>query len=388
MKGENNSMRRILKTVLVLILLLVFIIPELSSVASAAGSSTMYVKTDNGENLGLRDKPSFQSKVLTKLKYGQEVTWDWSYAGNDGWSRIQANGKTGYVKSRYLVSSKPAPYKPPKPAPAPAPAQPGLSGDLLILQAELNAELASLKSISPCYVSVRPTRASGTVDFRYGPSNFTYVIATYRSGKELIAEGQTNNWWHVRDPETDETGYILKTLATKLDKPISEKAGNGTQRLGTLSVNGEFDISCKLPEGYKLQVVEKFGEDIVASVLSDDMTKPQMYISIAYEELYGEVDRMNDMSEEDLAVLENSFAASGNKVEISYRETGLGTKLLVAREIGADADFVSIISVYKGYLVEFTMRPSPKAAVKVLTDEQVQSAIDFLTDVTFTPVEG
>ena len=63
----------------------------------------MYVKTDNGGPVTMREKPSSKSKSLGSIKYGQAVTWDWSYAGNDGWSRIQFNGKTGYVKSRYLV---------------------------------------------------------------------------------------------------------------------------------------------------------------------------------------------------------------------------------------------------------------------------------------------
>ena len=48
-----------------------------------------------------------------------------------------------------------------------------------------------------------------------------------------------------------------------------------------------------------------------------------------------------------------------NEVEITYGETGLGTKLLIARETGADTDFVDILSVYKGYLVEFNMTPGP-----------------------------
>ena len=73
-------------------------------------------------------------------------------------------------------------------------------------------------------------------------------------------------------------------------------------------------------------------------------------------------------------------------MEISYRQTGYGTKLLVAKEIGDDKDFVQIVSVYKGYLVEFEMSPNPKAANQTLTDEQIRGCIDFLTDVNFTPV--
>ena len=128
------------------------------------------------------------------------------------------------------------------------------------------------------------------------------------------------------------------------------------------------------------------GDSIIASVLSEDMTRPQLYLSIAYDETYGDVDRMNDLSEDDLKILEASFNDM-NDVEISYRETGYGTKLLVARETGSDTDFVDILAIYKGYFVEFNMTPNPKAADQTLSDEQIRMCIDFLTDVDFVPVQ-
>jgi hypothetical protein len=59
----------------------------------------------------------------------------------------------------------------------------------------------------------------------------------------------------------------------------------------------------------------------------------------------------------------------------------------LAREVGLDEDFVKILSVYNGYFVEFTMTPNPNAARKALTDEQIQTAIQFLTDVMFEPIQ-
>ena len=72
-----------------------------------------------------------------------------------------------------------------------------------------------------------------------------------------------------------------------------------------------------------------------------------------------------------------------NEVEISYKETGHGTKLLIAKETGNDTDFVDILAIYKGYFIEFNMTPNPKAASQTLTDEQIQMCIDFLTDLDF-----
>ena len=150
-------------------------------------------------------------------------------------------------------------------------------------------------------------------------------------------------------------------------------------------MNGEFDLTCKVPDGYELQVVNVRGDKLIASVIPVDMTRPQMYMAIAYDETYGTVARMNDLTEEELAVLEQTYKEM-NEVTISYAETGHGTKLLIARETGSDTDFVDILAIYQGYFIEFNMTPNPKSAMQTLTDEQVQMCIDFLTDVNFTPV--
>ena len=179
-------------------------------------------------------------------------------------------------------------------------------------------------------------------------------------------------------------GYIHKTYTVRLAKQyVSEKeTSNGVQALGTLNVNGEFNLTCVLPEGYNLQVINVRGNQIIASVLSDDMTRPQMYLSIAYDESYGDVEKLNNLSEADLAILEETFKDM-NDVNISYRETTHGTRLMVARETGADTDFVDILTIYKGYFIEFNMTPNPQAADQTLTDDQIQMCVNFLSDLDF-----
>lgn len=378
------------KKALIWVLVLALMLPLMASVARAeemTGYSEMYVKTDNGGSLTVRAEPNKNAKAVGKVQYRQIVYWDWSYAGNDGWSRIAFGANNyGYVQTRYLVSEDPGPYQKPTKAPAtPKPtANPKKEAEeLKKKQAELDSELKSEKEIDPIYIQVRTKRASGWVNFRVGPSTLTSKITTLPSGKELIAEGETKNWWRARDPETNKVGYIFKDLTAKMNKPV---VTSDTQSLGKLTVNGEFELTCKIPAGYKLQVVDLRGESIIASVTSDDITKPQMYLSIAYDELYADVDRMNDLSEDDLAILEESYT-SEYQVEIEYRETGYGTKLMVVKEIGNDESFVDFLSVYKGYLVEFNLTPNPNLANQVLTDEQIQMCIDFLTDVDFNPVQ-
>lgn len=396
-------MNRVVKNVLIWCLLLAMLAPMLAAtvpVAAAESGCDMYVKTDNGKEMKVRSKPDKNSSSVGKVQYGQKVWWDWSYAGNDGWSRIAFGANNyGYIQSRYLVSEDPGSYKKPTKAPATpkptkAPATPKPTKDpkkeaeeLKKQQAELDKELKSEKAVGPFYIQVRPQRSTGWVNFRVGPHTITSKITSYPSGKELIAVGETNNWWRAQDPETNKTGYIYKSLTVKLDKPIAV-AGNydDTQTLGRLNVNGEFELECTIPAGYQLQVVALRGESIIASVTSEDITKPQMYLSIAYDELYGEVDRMNDLSDEDLAIIEETYTSEYPEAIIDYRETGYGTKLLVVKQLSGEEVFVNFLSIYKGYLVEFTLTPNPNIANKALTDDEIQMCIDFLTNVNFKPI--
>lgn len=374
-------MKKILAALLVLALIAASVVTALAD--TPWGTSIMYVKTANGKPVNVRSGPGKEYQAIGSAAYGHQVLVDWSYAGNDGWTKVVWGSMgDGYIMSRFLVDYDPG--KAPEPSKEDKEKQ-----EAEAEQKKLEKELKSEKPVEEYfYVAARPARASGWVNFRTGPSKATSRISSFADGKELLVMGETTNWYRIQDPETQKVGYIHKNYVTKLAKKYvteTEAEGGGVQQLGTLNVNGEFDLTCKLPEGYNLQVLKARGDRIVAAAMSQDMTKPQLYLSVAYDETYADVERMNDMSDEDLKILEESFRDM-NDVEISYEQTGYGTKLLIARENGADTDFVDILAIYKGYFVEFNMTPNPKAASQVLTDEQVRMCIDFLTDVDFNPV--
>jgi uncharacterized protein YgiM (DUF1202 family) len=367
------------KTVSILLALMLVLVSVCTiTTASAAGPQTMYITSANGKSVNVRSGPGKQYEVIGSLRYGEKVGVDWTFVGNPSWAKIVWGGYgDAFVMTQFLTDKKPGPR--PTPAPEPDPKK----AERKKYQAELNSE----RSVEPYYIVTQPSRSSGWVNFRSGPSKTTAKIRSFSGGQELLVIAETNNWYKAEDSETGKTGYLSKAFAIKSGKEIAKTTGDGTEKLGTLSVNGEFDLTCRLPEDYKLQVVNTRGEKIIASVLSDDMTKPEMYLTIAYDETYSDVERMNDLSEEDLKILEESFSDM-NDVNITYRETGHGTKLLIAREVGSDTDFVDILAIYKGYFIEFNMTPNPKAANQALTDEQIKMCIDFLTDVDFNIPEG
>ena len=154
------------------------------------------------------------------------------------------------------------------------------------------------------------------------------------------------------------------------------------EKVGSINVNGSYEISAVVPEGYQMSVVQEDSSRIQGTLRADeDGTRPILAFSIVYEETYSDIDRLNDMTEEDLAFLEGTYAEQNPT--ISYRETAHGTKLMCVTGTVGTADFLSILTIYRGYMIEFDVFPGQETDGK-LTEEQVNMAVDFLSGMTFT----
>ncbi|MCK1994777.1 SH3 domain-containing protein [Peribacillus muralis] len=66
---------------------------------------TKYVNVIDGSSLNMRSAASLSASIITKLVDKTAVT---VYSESGGWSRITANGKTGYVSTKYLTAKAPA----------------------------------------------------------------------------------------------------------------------------------------------------------------------------------------------------------------------------------------------------------------------------------------
>ena len=133
--------------------------------------------------------------------------------------------------------------------------------------------------------------------------------------------------------------------------------------LGTVSMNGAFELRCKLPEGYAASEVDT-GTDsgiVLMSVASEDPEKPTMLLSATFQ--------------------------ADDQVKISYCETAQGTKLMMVREVFEDMDFVDFYTIYKGYQLEFVLVGGGQGK-EPITEEQVQTALNFLSDLEFVDLQG
>ena len=212
--------KRSLSLLLVLMLALgALLVPALSAAEDDSPTATTgyyYVYTANGKTLNVRDTPG--GEVVGHLKYGTRI-WVDTFV-DDNWALITyAYDKPGYgygdyacfVSTRYLVHSKPDPYKPASSGSSSS----SSSSSSIDAMEEINREFRSAVSVTPYRVLVRPTRVSGWVNLRWAPSKQAELMGTYKANEELLVISETTNWYQVEDPDTGAVGFINRSFVTK-----------------------------------------------------------------------------------------------------------------------------------------------------------------------------
>ena len=155
--------------------------------------------------------------------------------------------------------------------------------------------------------------------------------------------------------------------------------------IGRVGVNNAFELTCTLPEGYEIAPYSEDADQLFVIIAKpDDEDAAAMVLSVAFEELYSDLERLNDADDETLAEIGATFTED-EQVTISYTETALGTKLMMVRDVLDDVDFVDFFTIYKGYSIEFVLLTKDANG---LADEQIQAAVDFLSNLDFVPVEA
>ena len=128
-------------------------------------ATTLYVRTNTGIGLNLREGPSQCARLITSFPVGTAVT---VLQRGSEWHKVKVGGLTGYMSAKYLSESKPKPTSS-CPAPAPKPVK------------------ATLKNINGGCV----------VNFRVAPGMKTKVIKAYPVGTVVTVLEKGENWCKV-----------------------------------------------------------------------------------------------------------------------------------------------------------------------------------------------
>ena len=256
---------------------------------------------------------------------------------------------------------------------------------------EITEEFNGAKTVEAYEIVTKPTRVTGFVFLRWAPSKSAPPMANYPAKQALTVLKETPNWLMVKNEQTGDVGYLNKAFAGEPGEKTAEKplnptvVENGKTDLGVIDINGAFSLQCRLPDGYSIRPVKSTSDQMIAIVTSEDPNKPVLQLSVAYDEAYAKVDRMNDLDDEAFAVLEKTFTDVDPTVEITYGDTGLGTRMMIVRETDNGIDYLDFLSIYKGYFVECVMVMPETAEDKELKQEWIDMCVEFLTEMDFVP---
>ena len=168
---------------------------------------------------------------------------------------------------------------------------------------------------------------------------------------------------------------------------------NAKTVLGTVDMTGAFKLQCSLPEGYKINIEQKHNEGLTAKISSEDPQKPTLLLVIEFDEMYYDVKRMNDLTDEQLEQIVDTFPED-DQLDVNYTETAYGTKVMIVKgsanpedytdymEGTAPVDYVAFLSVYEGYMIEIDILDESGTG---LSDELIKTCIDFMSDLDFIP---
>ena len=229
-----------MKKTLALFLVLALLLPVMASAATLGpiGLGKMYVYTSNGKSLNVRSTPETGDNIIGHVAFGGEVNVVGFYGD---WAEISWGDTTAYVQKRFLQ------WYEPKDKPQPQPTKDPEAGEKARMQHELDSEVA----IDPITVEVHATRTSGWINLRQEPSKIAKRLDSFPDGVQLQANAETENWYRVTDPKTNQPGYIHKNYVTVVVRPEPVPVET-TDSLGTLNVNGAFELQCRIPDGYQL----------------------------------------------------------------------------------------------------------------------------------------
>ena len=194
-----------MKKLIGLILALMMLAAAASAALAESQGTEMYVYTENGKGLTVRSTMNTtDDNFVDSLPYGFKV---FTYGSpKPGWTYIEFGGKSGYVMSRFLVKSKPAPHDA-----GPATNSGSFDTKAAVSVEQINTLVASAKAVTPYSVTVRPTRSSGWVYMRWLPSRNAAQMAVFGANHQLTVIAELKDWYQVQDPETGKVGFIYKS---------------------------------------------------------------------------------------------------------------------------------------------------------------------------------
>ncbi|MCM3674720.1 SH3 domain-containing protein [Peribacillus simplex] len=197
-------------------------------------TTTKYVNVSSG-TLNMRKSGSESASIDAKLSKGTEVT---VYSVSKGWAKIKANGKDGYVNTKYLSDSKPG------------------AGSTAVTPEKTTTK----------YVNV----SSGSLNMRNKPSESASVIVKLARGVEVEVISESNGWSKVKAYGGE--GYI-STQYLSATKPGSLPGLNPDEEKNTVvkyvNVNDGSSLNMRSSASASASIIAKLVNNTAVTVYSE-----------------------------------------------------------------------------------------------------------------------
>ncbi|WP_084797819.1 SH3 domain-containing protein [Neobacillus mesonae] len=177
-----------------------------NSVQSSVKSNvtTKYVNISSG-SLNLRKTPSTKAAIVTSLAKGTAVT---VYSEANGWAKVKANGKDGYVSTSFLSAA---------------------NSDSFTKQ-------STTQTVTK-YVNI----ASGSLNLRENASTGSKVIGSLKKGSTVTVYSEAKGWAKVK--AGSKIGYVSTSFLTSKDSNSNSGSSGFTNQSITTPVTKYVNVS-------------------------------------------------------------------------------------------------------------------------------------------------
>ncbi len=216
--------------------------------SDTADSTTLYVRTNTGVGLNLRDQPSLEGNIITSYKPGTAVTL--VLRGND-WYKVSVDGTTGYMASRYLTGSQST----------------GSSGGTTATGYPKTGVVSN-----PGANQVLLLRETASTDAR--------VLGYYRNGTSVQLLGESGSFYKVT--VNGQNGYMMKKYI-KVSGSASGSTGSATLpavpfTAKLVNPNGNHIVNFRSAPGLNTSIIKAYpvGTEITVTEVGDVWCKAEI----------------------------------------------------------------------------------------------------------------
>ncbi len=186
-------MKKLISIAIILVTVLALMAPAFASVnVNEYIGKEMWVNCSNGKTLNLREEPSANARIITRLECGTKVQVD--YNAGSGWVAVSSYNWSGYVQSKFLVASKPGKFE--------------------ITERDDNF----VKVASPYTVTAKAlnNKSDRSVGLRVTPNKTARAIRRLSAGDQLQVVAKGKVWSKVIDLQTGKTGYVANDYISRV----------------------------------------------------------------------------------------------------------------------------------------------------------------------------